>query len=109
MGLSYKEDSENYKNAKHAPYIEDDRQRYPKKKQKKKVKRSDHKHQYIKALFHDKSFIPWSLGEYCSICGRINDRTMLWNEITIQRYKEEYPVVEINSDDIFEKYISLPE
>ena len=107
MGTSYKEENEQYKNAKRAPYIEDSRQHYPKKKVKKKNKRSNHKHEYVKALFHGKGYVEWSLGEYCKHCGRIKDRKMIWKEENLDYYLERYKIIEIENDDFFLKYISI--
>ena len=54
---------------------------YRKKKPKKKVSRSDHKHLYRKAIFTIKSDythrVYFKPGKYCTICGKIKDIAFL--------------------------------
>lgn len=107
MGSSYREMSEKYKNAKRSPIVDEEDTKYHKRKSKKKVKRSDHKHQYVKVLIHQPDFFsPWSVGKVCSICGRIDDREMLWGKSEKEvRELYDYPVKEVYGDDFFLKYV----
>ena len=44
-----------------------------KKKKKKQVKKSNHKHQYKQCLVYDKKMNTLYLGDYCIICDKINN------------------------------------
>lgn len=70
-------------------------------KKKKKVKRSNHKHDYIPAVFSynyvrkdGKTCTFLSCGDYCTICGRIRNfcsRYSYYGYDSIEAFKLEYP------------------
>lgn len=67
--------------------------KYIKKKQKKKVIRSNHKHMYVPCYFKYK--IGYEIGTYCSICGRIGDHSILnFQSIEEINPNPEYPIFE---------------
>ena len=74
--------------------------RYVKKKKKKIVKKSNHKHQYAECIFD--SGIPlgkWE-GRYCTICGRIENMTIGHNiQLT-----DDKPIFKAG---LFDKYVQL--
>lgn len=92
---------EAYKNAKKTPILnEDDYISSKRKKKKKKVKRSEHKHIYIPAIYHrsclrsDGHKDEWiCCGSHCKICGKVKNMNILWSrpEERLERFKEEYP------------------
>lgn len=58
---------------------------YKKKKTKKAVKKSDHKHKYAYCIFsrkgpQDSQSFDYSYGTYCTICGRIGDRVFFGHD-----------------------------
>lgn len=81
------------------------------KKKKKSAKRSDHKHQYKKVIFKEKSVVTsdyYCFGRYCSICGKkvldtfnlvkenenSNTYVILTKEIIDERYSD-FSIIEI--------------
>lgn len=97
-GESWKKMSVNYKDSKQ-PDIEEPREKYLKKKQKKN-NRSKHKHKYVPAVYHlnfnlngDKKQEHITCGSHCKYCGRINDMKFIWSheEEHIEQFKKQYP------------------
>jgi len=77
MGLSYKESSEEYKNNKKK--IVDGYEKAPYKKIKnKKNKRSNHKHEYVPAIYKRDNENFQTCGKHCKICGRVQDMYFFW-------------------------------
>lgn len=102
---SYKEANKEYKYSKAIPL--NDLPIPYKKKKKKHHKKSDHKHEYIAAIFYaknSKSIIgsPVNCGFVCKHCGRIEEVHFLWN-----RYLETIKQFELDHPDFIEIY--LPE
>lgn len=58
-------------------YFEDEIPKYRKKRQKNKVKKVDHKHEYRNALLNIEKNDSYYLCRYCTICGRIDN---YWSE-----------------------------
>lgn len=123
MGLSYKEESENYKNKKKAIVDGYDNAQYKKKKKKKKKSKSDHKHEYIPVIFH-KQYTNFNgtlrdsyfTGNVCKKCGRVPDVVWLFSfqEEQLEKFKKEnkhYLEIELPKDwNWFDnKYVTLPE
>lgn len=74
--------------------------KYIKKKKKKKVNRADHKHEYKQCLLKlDHNFVIYNWATYCTICGRIGERTAFKVNISEDGKKEV-----LHSPDIYEKY-----
>lgn len=77
---SYKESNIEYRDKKHTPDLEEERNHYPKKKKKKKNKRANHKHEYIPAIYKH-NYIDFkgnireveTYGDFCKICGRVRN------------------------------------
>lgn len=78
--------------------------RYIKKKKKKSVKKSDHKHQYADCIFDPEMTLGgkrwYYAGRYCTICGRI-DNAYIGGNIQITGDKP------IFKADLFDKYVQL--
>lgn len=102
MGLSYKESSEEYKNKKKEPLMNDGEYHHKKKKKNKKNQKSKHKHIYIPAIYHNsysgfnshgKKTDYITCGSHCKICGRVKDMTFMWfsPEDRIKKFKIENP------------------
>lgn len=119
---SYKGSNIEYRDKRHAPDLEGERNRHPKKKKKKKDKRANHKHEYVPAIykhhyidFKGKPRETEAYGDHCKICGRVRNYrygsySSTWN--SIEHFKEEYPnyvVVELpdNWDCFKDKYIPV--
>ena len=118
---SWKGRGEAYKNAKRAPIINEE-EKHPKKKKKKKNKRSEHKHEYIPAIYYYHYISPHSgkksvrvqCGTHCRKCGRIKGMLFMFvnMEDRIERFKKENPnYVEITLPDSWDyfkdKYIPV--
>lgn len=105
MPTDYKEELAKYKYDKAAPI--DDLPIIGKRKKKKQHKKSDHKHEYIAAIFYaknSKSIIgsPVNCGFVCKHCGRVEEVHFLWH-----RYLETIKQFELDHPDFIEIY--LPE
>ena len=100
MGTSYKEDSEKYKVKKKMPIIDEDAEKYPKRKKKKKNKRANHKHNYIPAVYNmsyrtnlGNVKCHQTFGFHCDKCGRVENMYFMWSHHSerFERFKKEYP------------------
>lgn len=101
MGTSYREASEKYKQKKKST-LTDGYDDAPHKKVKKKIKnrRSNHKHEYIPAIYNviykqiDGTEVSRQMcGRHCKICGRVEDIYFLWvnSDEGLKRFKQQYP------------------
>lgn len=93
MGLTYHEASEKYKNDK-KNLVDGYKETPYKKKKVKKNKRSDHKHEYIPAVYRLEGRPYQTCGYHCKKCGRIEDLFFyFWfhNEEQIENFKKENP------------------
>lgn len=86
---------------------------------KKKANKTDHKHEYKQCLLkfdHGDDFVIYNWATYCTICGRIGERTAFKKDISkdgerkvlhsqdiYERYKDELEIFDKISDDY--KYI----
>ena len=92
MVSSYREYSEKYKNDKKKLIDGYEEVPYKKsKKNRKKNKRSNHKHEYIPALYYKKNEVFY--GSHCKICGRIQNFCFFFYDVEnkIKRFKKQYP------------------
>lgn len=99
-GDSWKAMSEQYKLKKKSLIDGDEEVSYKKKKKKKKNKRSNHKHEYIPAIYHlsykriDGGVTEHqTCGRHCKICGRVENMYFLWfnTDEKLKKFKEENP------------------
>lgn len=98
MGSSYKEMCNEYKNQRRM--LADDLPIIRKKKKRKQVKKSNHKHKYRPMIFMRKGrrldnteYVTYNAGFACEICGRVDDFYFLWGnqEEKINYFKLENP------------------
>lgn len=97
MGISYREASEKYKNDKKKLIDGYNDVPYKKiKKDKKKNKRSKHKHEYIPAIYNisykriDGKLIRYqTCGRHCKICGRVENQ--YYADDRLNKFKEQNP------------------
>ena len=74
---------------------------YKKLKQKKKVKKSKHKHiydAYCVAIIPDRYFLNKALVKYCSECGKVEDIFFFPNPDTIKRLEKEGRSFEVEGE-----------
>ena len=100
MGSSWKESSEEYKNNKKKIIDGYEKTPHKKIKKKKKTKRSNHKHEYIPAIYNviykqiDGTEVPRQMcGQHCKICGRVENMYFLWynTEDMLKKFKKNNP------------------
>lgn len=82
-------------------YIKDEVPKY-KKKVKKTVKKSKHKHIYKDCLFFVRSSNTYRKGEYCEVCGKIGDFNLLEGVKLDNRFSRM-----LSQEEILEKYKDL--
>lgn len=83
-------------------YFGEQEAKYIKKKAKKKVKKSDHKHiydQYVLAINGDKRFYNNFLIIYCGICGKVDNLLFDIPLDTINRMRKQGKVYDISGYD----------
>lgn len=93
--------------------------KYRKKRNKKRVKKADHKHTYKECLFFVNKCGDYHRGSYCTICNKIGDMKLLEsisigngfsrilkNSEILSKYND-YEI--INIEDLFQKYITKKE
>lgn len=96
MGSSYKEEVNKYKFEKRQ--LAEDKPITAKKKNKKKVKRANHKHEYVPGIYYS-SYVNFqgkvvptiNYGFHCKHCGRIDNLYYLWDKTRVEDFKKQHP------------------
>ena len=80
-------------------YFEDEIPKYRKKRQKNKVKKVDHKHEYRNALLNIEKDGSYHICKYCTICGRIDT---YWSDSV--PLDGEYYARKMTKEELLKKY-----